>query len=209
VAMNVKCPRCSKTFTIDDKFAGRTFTCPCGVRIPLPPAGSLTSVPTAPQVTAEPIPLTDLQGARLSVPLGRVEGRGGSLNFECEASANGEMSLVVFAYDGDARTKGVLLHLTANAFYELKGIVDKASEIFRATRIQRKGVKRSGVSALQRVPTPLRLFAFLPPREQYLAQDVGTQRVFATIKDQKLGIARIMNSSNSGTVNAMSPCAGL
>lgn len=40
MAIQLTCPGCGKVYTVDDEIAGRRANCPCGVKIPVPPAQS-------------------------------------------------------------------------------------------------------------------------------------------------------------------------
>jgi len=136
MAFDIKCPKCGWSRWMDDKFAGRTFTCPCGERFIMTSPNSLAPITITPkpeQPQTDPFPSINLKGAKVTIPLGRIQTYGGSLNLECEVSSEKIVSLNVFAWDGDGRTNGVYLHLASNEFYQLKSLLTKADELFRVS----------------------------------------------------------------------------
>jgi hypothetical protein len=70
----------------------------------------------------------------MKIAIGRLQGPyGGSLTLECQVAAGRAVSVTMYLSDGDGRTKGVFLHLTANSFYQLRDCIRKADEVFRTS----------------------------------------------------------------------------
>ncbi len=78
---------------------------------------------------------SNLPGTPLKIPIGQVHSFfGSSLSLQYEVSADKSASLQIFAWNGDGRTKGVLLTLNENEFGRLKQLIEKADEVFRGAQ---------------------------------------------------------------------------
>jgi hypothetical protein len=80
----------------------------------------------------DPIPF----GTR--IPVGRIEtALGSSLTFECELSTDGKIFLHIFAWDGDGRTKGVLLSLAGSEVPKVKTLLTEVDKVIGSLKGRR------------------------------------------------------------------------
>ncbi len=119
--------QCGRTFSTNEKNAGKKTKCPeCSTTL-IVPHESPVELSLMEEATADDM--------SLEVNLGSIESMSGKLNFELIVHSSGDAHIRLYAFDpSDLRKSGIMLFLDENGYSDLKDIFTKLENTIQKLR---------------------------------------------------------------------------